>query len=1680
MRLSKLLSPFLLLAVLPLTAQVERNLRTVTDLSDAYQQVPSKSEVAAVYDFTPVSRAVFEPFKYLTYQARTAWIGTAPKGQIPSGTDSKIQAVFNPFTAGVAVAGTGTAGSGGKAGTAIAAGIAFGLRVNGTTPPQVRMYWWPQGGKVPNAALKDPSTNLSIIGTPLYADTAGNIIPITNPKLSASQVIALTTHVRFTITGSNGPRTIDLPCPWKIWDSPTASDLATKGSYDAGFSPQTNAFSSASGSAPYDTWSQNTYAATLTTGSYVIGLDPTNGASITGPSVTYPSDDNQLQATNWVGGTITTPGGNTDRRIGQFYYTPDFLIWAFGGTQVRYIDPTNGQVSWVNANSTLLNGTQNTPYYFPPTNYQNGYAVPDALLDKMPGWTNGLPNMARYQGIKYASINVMLTMSATIQFAYRFLDPQYPTTGTYDHEETQSPSFTSFGGSLSTSGTSQGMRTLRMMQLSNLLAQTEPLQAWGPRAWDWDLSKYSNFATYDVSSPDPITPEALNYALANTYRQILNNVPGYKRDSKSSGCANTYVVLFPGQGFDDSYSSVLSSDAANVPGNGNNAAGGNANGTFGTTNNTASLFPSDSSFSSAILSSIAAFGTGTNRASSWGAPWILNVNGNTRRIQTMVISVGVPGAYRFANTNAGSRSPHEQLFRIAQWGDPGRPAWQPSNGSSKQPDLPIQLTGYVSGAATQYTKVYYFTGSDPTNLENAFKQVAQYIVSAGAALSAPATPATGVRAANAAYFGVFKTSLGSANSINKTPLWSGNLYGMGVLQSTQMVDPTNSALGTHDVLSFYGYDSQGINGTDPADIATGVPNYNTAHLWDTYDLFGSYLASDLTTTASPAPHTAGLLYGSGAMLWSSRAMFTMVGGKKVRWPNVQNFGDPKNTPSAVDPDQVIPALTAAVWDVNPTNGTLLATNITSAEALNFIAWVRGAQNAADLTDPNNLTSNRLDIMGDIVNSAPLAIELTLSDVNALGEVTQDPLIPTVVDAVPSKITVPGNPFTGSQITTGSAYFDPHARLILVGTNVGQLECFFEWSASYYSGLKDAANNPINYVDAKAMELWSFIPADFWQILYRLYVTRNTPTQDPIGFPYLNHAYMVDGDPGLYHVDLPPSSASGNALPDGRVSSGEDAVVIFGSRKGARSYYGLQISDAGGLSKPSDFNIAWVLNPADPKGAKQPIPQTAPSTNDAALISTMGMSTSVPAIATVNSPGSTDSPGSNPPTAINVLFLGGGYSNPEMDARYSYDLGKTVHMGRLVVGLDPVKGTILRIWDLSSIAGAVAEGVTPLKIFSGAQSQRLYFADTLGSVWCIDNTQKPTDFTLADGYRIDTSYLSDWNAVRPVYKSAANKDSSGNLVNMRFTTRPDVFNLQGGFPSPSTDPTNPNPNPLTVVVAIGSGDRNNPTDKDESYNIGGTYSTGAWSGGTTYTQHPPTLERFMVLMDRQDSKRIGYDNNDGTGDGTGIPDADMTSIPNDGTGWATSYSDVRVVPGNSSYVLKNDDHHNGYYINLGTGSLPVNTWSGGLSFDKVLVSPLIKQGLLFFSIYNIANASGFNCSPNSFTRTFRQCDITRPLALNLQTTDLSVVGNIQGSASQNTSSCSGLAFYFNSLSSQLVDAGNRVLQGGALTQGQSNLGTGSNSTINTDTQAGQNTPSIQSVKDSDLTKGIRIRAWRIVR
>ena len=72
--------------------------------------------------------------------------------------------------------------------------------------------------------------------------------------------------------------------------------------------------------------------------------------------------------------------------------------------------------------------------------------------------------------------------------------------------------------------------------------------------------------------------------------------------------------------------------------------------------------------------------------------------------------------------------------------------------------------------------------------------------------------------------------------------------------------------------------------------------------------------------------------------------------------------------------------------------------------------------------------------------------------------------------------------------------------------------------------------------------------------------------------------------------------------------------------------------------------------------------------------------------------------------------------------------------------------------------------------------------------------------------------------------------------------------------------------------------------------------------------------------------------------------------------------------------------------------------------------------------------------------------------------------------------SSTPFFFNSLSSQLADTGDRVVQGGAVTSRQK----GQEADLDFSKQTGANTSDIKAVKDSDDTRGFRLRAWRVVR
>lgn len=71
--LSLLLGP-----VLP--AQVEPQLRTATDTLDVYKSDASQPNVVCLFDFSTLSRAVYEPASYATFSGRDEWVsaGVAP------------------------------------------------------------------------------------------------------------------------------------------------------------------------------------------------------------------------------------------------------------------------------------------------------------------------------------------------------------------------------------------------------------------------------------------------------------------------------------------------------------------------------------------------------------------------------------------------------------------------------------------------------------------------------------------------------------------------------------------------------------------------------------------------------------------------------------------------------------------------------------------------------------------------------------------------------------------------------------------------------------------------------------------------------------------------------------------------------------------------------------------------------------------------------------------------------------------------------------------------------------------------------------------------------------------------------------------------------------------------------------------------------------------------------------------------------------------------------------------------------------------------------------------------------------------------------------------------------------------------------------------------------------------
>jgi len=973
----------------------------------------------------------------------------------------------------------------------------------------------------------------------------------------------------------------------------------------------------------------------------------------------------------------------------------------------------------------------------------------------------------------------------------------------------------------------------------------------------------------------------------------------------------------------------------------------------------------DGAFHPGVLGYMAAHGVGANNANYYKAPWS-NPSKPTvsSKIQTMVISLAIPGTYVIANDNNG-RNPHEEYFLTALWSDPTVSSYANAN-----PPPAGRSVIYPGGT------VQYYPSADPAALQQNLDILLGYVVFAKAALSAPATPATGVQNASQAYFGTFKTANSDASNAPKVPVWSGNLYAVGLDR-------------TGGTFRFYGAGTPPVFITNTASLNQ---NFDNVNLWSAYQIFNNY------QNPAPAPDASKILGPSPAPLgWKDRTVYVVKSSDNTLEKYVDTADAATTNPQITD---ILNAINA--------NGTLIPA--LDADRYNkvrrMMRFLLGAYDELTPADARNRDSQdkngsggllfHVNIFGDVINSAPLSVELSKNLAAKVGKMSGDA------------------DYSDFYSNSGS-YTDPHARLIIVGTNTGHLHCFAELAA------KDKTTG---YFKAKATELWSFMPPNLFPLLWDIYLNKNDSSKQ--------HRYAMDGDPILSHEDLP--ATANDIIGDTRVSNGEDAVVVFGFRKGARDYYALQISDKAKNITPEKPKLVWSLNT---KTGNIDIPGGSAITDHQAMIKVAGMSTSVPHTATVL--GSDGKP-------TRALFLTGGYSNAEVDAKFkAFDSATFPNgLGKWVLALKPTTGEVLKAWDFSAVAGAgaIPGGVAALGtvFLNTGWAHRAYFGDVKGGVYALG---------AASG---DDAKIGNWDsAARRLFSNPGE----------RFTNAPDVFRSPNGYPGKPTD--------LTVMVAIGSGDRNNPADRDESLTFDQrTYNNSLPSLNINVVSHPPDRNRFYVLADR-DSKR-----------GTTIVRTDTQLID---ASWPTCYDTPVLTPSDASYFWNNSP---GWRIPLpNTGSFNAQESAYlGRTRDKVFVSPLIKGGAVFYSFFNLFGSGGFDCAPFATTRTFRQCDIMRPLYFDpqLDITDLSTrVGDINALGKNQdsctaaadttgaTKACSGLAFTFNSLSSQLVDSGDYVLQGGAKADATAQAGT-----------VGANTADVQAVKDTEGKPGFRLRSWRVVR
>ncbi len=535
--------------------------------------------------------------------------------------------------------------------------------------------------------------------------------------------------------------------------------------------------------------------------------------------------------------------------------------------------------------------------------------------------------------------------------------------------------------------------------------------------------------------------------------------------------------------------------------------------------------------------------------------------------------------------------------------------------------------------------------------------------------------------------------------------------------------------------------------------------------------------------------------------------------------------------------------------------------------------------------------------------------------------TRDSIMGDIINSSPAVLeytTLPSSVNSQSSVLSGAwsghSGNSPRFRAILVGTNQGFLHCFGE-----VSWTDTTTNATVPITKGVVDELWAFSPTEALPYIDQLQNSGNL------------HTFIVDGAPTIYLLDLP--QVSGQTTGNGKYDVGssgstkEQAIAVFGLGKGGRSYYAINIIDPGAPS------MQWSLCPDEPNNYSGRI-----LSGSATTIANMGLSTCTPTIARV-----TTSLEGKSNQLVDAILLGGGYSDINIEAALpGVPAGPAngTKLGRGVVAINVNSGNILKTWDTSGTTGAgpVSAGVVPFEYAVGSGlNQRAYFTDIYGSLWALGSSAAQGATGGYQNFILDSASIDSW-VTRQVYWqqvpiSYPNPTAAGNGL---VTTLPVPFNIPY---FPVVRATAPTISPSAVGIAFVTGDRNNPLDSM-------TYL--GWQ--------KPAQHRLNVLFDRQDNL-----NNILT---SGSP-LSAGNLMDASTGTAASFSST-----SSTYFLKPAQGYYGYYINF-----PSLTSNGGTFVPKGIVSPLLLDGALFYSVFSPTTTS---CAGGAgLTDTYRICNVMQP-------------------------------------------------------------------------------------------------------